>query len=186
MSVARRRIVERPETSLREALLPPTYKHINTKLVTDFFLVFSRFEYALKRAEFVFESKARHDNPDDSGRANPDWRRFSESIESFYDPHDSPQLAEAIDYLLSRPPQCQVVKQGGSLGWRPLEKRKNQTEVDWLLDTVKMVRNNLFHGGKHMEEPARDNKLLKSSLIVLEACLRWNPDVKKVYETYGA
>ena len=68
---------------------------------------------------------------------------------------------------------------------RSHQKTGTNRDVDWLLENVKMVRNNLFHGGKHMEEPARDNTLLESSLIVLAACLRWNSEVKEVYETYG-
>ncbi len=171
------RIGGQAPSSLEEIPLPPPYKHIDKELVTRFFLVFSRFEYALKRSEFVWSNG--------EGHAQPRWRDFAKDLESCYNLHESPQLAEAVEYLFSRPPQRQVVKQDGSLGWGYLKRRENQTDIDWLLDIVRMVRNNLFHGGKHMEEPAHDNRLLKSSLIVLAACLRWNPKVKRVYETYG-
>jgi hypothetical protein len=43
---------------------------------------------------------------------------------------------------------------------------------------VRTVRNNLFHGGKSpsrpISEPARDQRLLESSLVVLHECLALN------------
>ena len=33
-------------------------------------------------------------------------------------------------------------------------------------------------------EPARDDQLLESSLILLEACLDWNDEVRKYYEAH--
>lgn len=175
--MAQHKSTEGLRSTLKEAPLPPPYKKIDPELVTYFFLVFSRFEYALKRVGFVWKNN--------KGHVQSDWKKFARSIESDYEPHATQELSETVAYLCSWPPQRQIVKEDGSLGWEAFRRKKNQTEVSWLLDTVKMVRNNLFHGVKHMEEPARNNKLLESSLIVLGACLRWSPEVEEVYETYG-
>lgn len=175
--MAQQKSTESLQSTFKEIPLPPSYKHIDPELVTYFFLAFSRFEYALKRARFVLTNN--------KGHVQPDWKEFAKSIESVYDPQATRKLSEAVEYLCSWPPQRQVVTNDGSLGWEARTRKQNQTEVDWLLDAVKMARNNLFHGGKHMEEPARDNALLESSLIVLAACLRWHPEVREVYETYG-
>ena len=82
------------------------------------------------------------------------------------------------------PPKRQIVREDGSLTWEDL-KRENVTAIRWLLKIVRRVRNNLFHGGKYpytpLPEPARDTQLLESSLIVLEACLEWDEEVRRWY-----
>lgn len=164
-----------------EVLLPPQHVHLNNEMVTNFFLVFSRFEYALKRAKCVSVNK--------KGHVKPNWSKFAQSIESL--PWNDAKLAEAADSLQRRPPKRQIVNSGGGLDWEKIEERDdlqrdNSRNIPWLLDMVQVVRNNLFHGGKQAPEPARDQELLKNSMIVLAACLDQNPEVKKYYEHLDA
>ena len=59
-------------------------------------------------------------------------------------------------------------------------------DLSTLLIFVRRVRNNLFHGGKHGNivvdrNTARTERLLKESLIILDACLGLNSDVNDKY-----
>ncbi len=164
-----------PGIAATHSLRPLQRAHLDSNLITEFFFVFSRFEYALKRAGYV-KPKRRN--------AEPDWDAFGDSIEQRYSREDNPELAKAVDYLLHKPPKRQIVGDDGSLTWEDLA-RENVTEVRWLLLLVRRVRNNLFHGGKYpytpLPEPARDTQLLESSLIVLGTCLGWDEEVRRWY-----
>lgn len=149
---------------------------LNLDLITRFFLVFSRFEYALKRAGYV--------RSNEDGYAEADWAAFGRSVRRLYNRDRSPALSEATEYLLSNPPKRQAVGAARTLVWEDLERREEQTDIGWLLVIVRTVRNNLFHGGKYpmpygyLQEPARDATLLKHTLTVLEACLGWERNVR--------
>ncbi len=142
-------------------------------LVMEFFFVYSRFEYALKKAEFL---------KPDRKNAEADWDRFGHEVaEAYKDAEKDKDLRDAIECLDKHPPQRQIRNPDGTLDWT-IRKRNGQTEIVWLLNNVKGVRNNLFHGGKRLYDPARDDPLLKYSIIFLKACLSWHPGVKKYYE----
>ena len=165
----------RARTVSRRVSRPLRRAHLDINLITEFFFVFSRFEYALKRAGFVKR---------DRRNAEPNWDAFADSIERRYDPNESPKVARAVNYLLSEPPKRQIVENDNSLGWKD-SNRDNETEIRWVLLLVRRVRNNLFHGGKYpytpLPEPARDTQLLESSLAILEACLVWDDKVKRYF-----
>jgi len=167
-------------TDYRHLLRPLRGAHLDRNLITEFFFVFSRFEYALKRAGYVRANRA--------GYAEPDWVKFGQDIQPHYNRHETTSLEEAIDYLFSEPPKRQVVGEDGSLRWEDLEQNANQTELARLLAIVRTVRNNLFHGGKYpylpVPDPARDTRLLESGLTVLASCLNWSPRVESYYSSY--
>lgn len=156
---------------------------LSTDLITEFFFVFSRFEYALKRAGYV---RSNH-----QGYAEANWAGFARSVRRLYerDRDQNPTFSAAVDYLLDNPPKCQVVGTNRSLEWADLDRRQGQTEIGWLLVIVRAVRNNLFHGGKypspsgHVREPARNPNLLNYSLVVLQTCLCWESNVRNKYMT---
>jgi len=154
---------------------PLRHAHLDRNLITEFFFVFSRFEYALKRAGFLKPNRR---------SAEPDWDTFGDALEQKYNSDETPQLSSSVDYLLSEPPKRQIVQEDGSLGWDP-DKRGSETEIVWLLLLVRRIRNNLFHGGKYpympLPEPARDDRLLESSLVLLEACLDWDDEVREYF-----
>ncbi len=137
-----------------------------------FFLIFSRFEYALKRSGYV----------KDGGYLQADWEKFGDDIIDAFESQKCEQLLEAIDYLNKCPPRRQVLKDN-KLSWKPLTNRNN--DIRWLITVVKTVRNNLFHGGKYpsgpITDPSRDEQLIKHSIIVLKHLLYSSEKVKIAY-----
>src|SRR5437868_5254313 len=107
------------------------------KLAVDFFIVFSRFECALKRSgEYAVGDEA---------RVSPNWDGFSRDLGSAFLKR---VIAEGIaPVLVSKPPKQQVLTAGG-LGWRDLGAVKNTTE---LFVAIRRVRNNLAHGAKYQD-----------------------------------
>jgi len=149
---------------------------INRDLVLEFFLKFSRFEFALKLAGYARGNDT---------YIKPDWIRFAATINDIFNKNHNPHLAQACEYFLINPPNQQVLV-GGRLGWNPQPPAKANTEPKLLIALVKRVRNNLFHGGKYNaqmhEETARSEMLLRGSLLILDECLRVSPQVKNAYD----
>lgn len=149
---------------------------INRDLVLGFFLKFSRFEFALKFAGFS------------RGGVNyvePDWIRFAATLRDTFNKNQNPPLAQACKYILDNPPKQQALA-GGNLAWNTQPPANANTEPELLVAYVKRVRNNLFHGGKYNnqmhEETARDEELLRGSLLILDECLRVSQRVKGIYD----
>ena len=131
-------------------------------LTYEFFRTFARFEYALKARGFCRRGR--------SGNAAPDWDRFAESapVRGVLCDPVGPGLTEAVEYILSHPPRTQVIE-NGRLTWRDGPPRATG-QSGRVLELVRRVRNNLFHGGKgnqHWFDPARTERLLKHSLTIL-------------------
>src|SRR5215472_12270251 len=86
-------------------------------IVLQFFVTFSRFEYALKRAGFV--------KGDRNGNALPDWCRFaSERLNARLVSITDTEFTEASLYLLHEPPGKQIlVGAGRSVQWRANSRR---------------------------------------------------------------
>lgn len=148
-----------------------TEENLN-KLATELFKTFARFEYALKASGF--------NNGD--GDAQPNWRNFALSVEAQLQNPQTPELREAIDFMLQQSPKKQVIR-NGLLEWDAAPPNTNSS-ADLILLYVRRVRNNLFHGGKfngHWFAPERSEKLLRHSLVILEACLDASPQVKGAY-----
>jgi hypothetical protein len=155
---------------LLQKLIPASDSH----LVVSFFVVFSRFEYALKRSRFVCTFE------DGSVKAN--WDRFASEHEKRFNPLLTPELCEACEYFEANPPKKQI-KAEGRLDWENTPSRGSEPLLCWLLRLVRQTRNNLFHGGKfpsgHIDETARNRDLLRHSLTILEACIPLDPDVRQ-------
>lgn len=117
--------------------------------------------------------------------AQADWDCFASSLKKHFNKNASDDLFKACDCILTHPPQKQVVI-NGKLAWEPQSKAISESEVDFLLRMVRCVRNNLFHGGKHNaalhEDKNRTKRLLESSLVILEECLKLSPDVKRAFD----
>ena len=129
-----------------DQLLAPLHRlHLDERLVVSFFFAFSRFEFALKQIGCLQNEKPGSD-------ASPNWTRFSKRIAHVYDPDATPQLSEAVDYILSEAPKKQIVLSDSSLGWQETPEMREDT--DWVLTLVRRVRNNPFHRGKYAGSPA--------------------------------
>lgn len=149
---------------------------IDRDLVADFFIVFARFEYALKRADYLICDK---------GSALPDWGDFAKKNSGKFDLENS-EVLEAMNYLLANPPKRQVV-QDGDLFFSDTKRYGNAKNSDFekLIDIIKGVRNNLFHGGKFptgpVDEPGRDTKLLEAAMGVMKHALELDQEVKRYF-----
>jgi len=159
---------------------------VDSDLLLDFFLRFARFEYALKITGFARRER-RLQLMQGLWRADPDWNRYAMSIEPLFDRNKSPELNEAVGYMWENPPYMEVISSRGELSFESPPYDIASFDFIKLITFVRQVRNHLFHGGKQGSvgddaNTARTEKLLKSSLIILEACLDLNADVKKNYD----
>lgn len=141
--------------------------HRRDQRVLDFFIAFSRFEYALKRCGFVLGGR-------DGAKA--DWDGFAKhvqkSVGAAYDLCPD-GMRKQIDALVAARPQVQT-EVSGVLAWelKPPADHSNAS----LTIYVRRFRNNLFHGAK---EPLtdRDRWLAQVSLNILDQFLKMERDV---------
>lgn len=140
--------------------IPPWYPNDeNARAVTEFVLWFSRLEYALKcDPAFANGNKANLDKLKTAiqGKAVPTV------------------LDEALSYLKEDAPRNQT----SATGWIQISIDKD----DWgfLIESLKTVRNNLFHGGKQQSgplmEPVRDARLIGFCNLIMKELIAILPD----------
>lgn len=149
--------------------LDQVYKQVDfdRELVFKFFTIFSLFEYALKAVGF---------RKGDEKSVGADWESFAKEIQDNFDPVTSPELQQAVDYLLGYPTKKQVLSGDDLLFVDP---GKVDHLTIWLAILINRTRNNLFHGGKLKYERPRDTDLLGNSLIILESWAQLHPDVER-------
>lgn len=150
----------------------PRIRGEESDLIFEFFMVYSRFEAALKQAGFHRTAR--------DGHVEPDWRKFSEQVQEKFNPDDSTELRQAFNYYLLHPPKIQGVD-NEKLIWMQNKKRENDTDFIWVIRSVGIVRNNLFHGGKFPWNPTRDVHLLSHGLTILYACLELDKKVEDFF-----
>jgi len=143
------------------------------ELIVEFFISFSRFEYALK-VSVVFA------NPTDK-KVEANWDRFASSIKDIFKPEANEELKGAVDFILSQPPKVQSMT-NGHLGWRTREFDNNPAISLKLCQHIRDIRNNLFHGGKFngnfQPDISRNYELLRSAIIILNNWLSLNATVR--------
>jgi hypothetical protein len=137
--------------------------NVPRELTLRFLAVFSRYEYALKRAGYV---------QGDESKISADWDTFARDV-STLDPSLIVSVLDSCAYLRQYPPKKQVLKDC-RLQWVQRKGSVGSAIGDVLL-SVRTVRNNVFHGGKFPEgpvvEPLRDEQLIRECLAVLEILL---------------
>jgi len=150
---------------------------VDKELLLKFFVVFSRFEYALKRAKYCKNSEA----------AMPDWEKFALACRAL-NPEDTLRLKEVGRYLLDSPPEKQIYS-ANLLSFAPIYFTDGTHVAEKLIRYVKTVRNNLFHGGKYPEKPvaeiSRNPKLLNSSIDTLVFFLETNEKLRELFVDVG-
>jgi hypothetical protein len=153
---------------------PFTGLQIDRHLICEFFGWFARFEYTLKETSFC--------KADQYGNAKPHWTRFQKSIGAALGGRDDQNVVSAIRYLVDTPPQVQKYEHGDAI-FREVPLR-GDNDGERAIEAARRVRNNLFHGGKHTPHspPERDEKLIRCSLTLLEACLNLRQELRETFE----
>ena len=149
----------------------------NKDIVFSYFVVYSRFEYALKRSDCIKKSR--------SG-VSADWEKFIKNIKSLFDQNRTNDLSVAVSYLLENPPEIQEIDQACQLIFVPHITTTQGPIPLRLYHCTRIVRNNLFHGGKYHDGPrkdmARDSELLRYCHIILQEFLYLDKALKGVFE----
>lgn len=144
-----------------------------TNILFHFFVVFSKFECALKRSGYLAASP----------NASVNWDRFTADLGE--DIFQELKSSGSITQLLTNPPKKQTVVDG-RLSWSPVDAPMNTST---LFAAIRRVRNNLFHGGKYplrpVDEPSRDTQLLAESLRAISRALEVRPRLGTLYEQAG-
>ncbi|MGD0235188.1 MAG: hypothetical protein ABSC55_11715 [Syntrophorhabdales bacterium] len=140
-------------------------------LIYDFVFKFSRFEFALK--EFKYRKPGKFDN-----NAEPDWTGFVRDFEGVYSP------CQFARKLLEKPPRRQIIKDG-NLDWENLCFHKTNSWLKKVVLSIKTIRNNLFHGGKHgdksWDDQVRITFLLENANRVIDQLSNLDPDLHEYY-----
>ncbi len=150
-------------TSIQHLCPPPA--------AISFFVFFSRFEYALKATGTGGYLKKKR-------RAKPNWEKLAKELGSSFwnEVRDSGKAAE----ILKRPPREQIVK-NDNLDWEDT----SIGNAEQLFDAIRLIRNNLFHGGKYplrvIPDASRDIALLEQAQWILDLALEKRPTFKEVF-----
>ena len=158
---------------------------ISKNLACNFSIAFARFEYALKAMGYVQEGEA---------YAKPNWelwakdpnRRFAFTGLLQQPQSDQAQKARsAYDYISIAPPKKQKWNSTKKeLYWDDTCPLQGRSELENMVDALKRMRNNFFHGGKFLtsdstNEPRdlRNKRLLIHGLALLDAMLTLDTDL---------
>ena len=145
------------------------------ELACELFKTFAQFEYCLKVTGYCVADRA--------GNAKPNWEAFAKALPFSLKESEDPAVKAAVSYIFEAPPRKQVFE-GGVLQWREAAPQTDN-ENDLILQYVRRVRNNLFHGGKfngHFFDPERSRELLKHAISILTACILQSPKMLEAYE----
>ena len=130
-----------------------------SRLASEFFYKFSRFEFALKENNYL-----RNFKPD--APALPGWHKFATQW------HETYRVTPQAKALIRAAPTCQVVAANGVLEWKQVDVSGWPGEFGKVVRLAQTVRNNLFHGGKHdsggWDDPSRTAMLLTLVIEVLD------------------
>ncbi|CAN7460627.1 hypothetical protein LJR130_003030 [Variovorax sp. LjRoot130] len=151
------------------------------EVAVSFFVVFSRFECAMKRIGIYALG-------DDKG-VEADWNRLASDLgQRFLDEVIASGIAPI---LIGKPPKKQVKLADGTLGWRDMGAVQNSTD---LFLAIRRARNNLIHGGKYQDDGSgyanlvagaeRNDALLGQAMAVLRLALESRPDLRNCYFKY--
>lgn len=152
------------------------YDDDSLKLTTNFFIIFSRFEFALK--ESITFANPRN------GKVEADWSKFVSTIKMEFNQKRTSELADAVNYILNCAPRHQTLTDG-VLNWVNRPDEPTKPEINKLEQYIRDIRNNLFHGCKFNNilerDVSRDPQLLSSALIVLEEWLSLSETIKELF-----
>jgi len=151
------------------------------EVAVAFFVVFSRFECAMKRI-------GTYAIGDEKG-VEADWGGLARDLGNpFFDAVIAKGIAPV---LIGKPPKKQIKMSDGTLGWRDMGPVQNVTD---LFLAIRRARNNLIHGGKYQDDGSghanlvagaeRNDALLGQSMDVMRLILESRHDLRGCYFKY--
>ena len=130
------------------------------KLISDFFITFSRFECALKTS--ITYSNER------KGKIEANWGKFTKSIKDTFIKERTKELRAAVEFIIDNPPKYQTIELN-TLSWVDRPFTHNEPELNKLEQHIRDIRNNLFHGGKFYgtftPDVSRNYNLIKYAIV---------------------
>lgn len=145
--------------------------NVTGELALEFLRTFARCEYALKATPGFCLGV-------EGGNAKANWDEFSNSVANALDANQNIE-DHVRRLLLIEPPMRQVVRGGvarfESVPWG------TSNSGSRMMESVRRVRNNLFHGGKESGERARghDQSLVEAALSVLRVAVLCLPEIAR-------
>ncbi len=137
-----------------------------------FFTVTATFENALKQSGFIIG--------EENKRASPDWNRFANTLGTLF--FNELRSAPSAAIFFDAPPKLLIV----SAGQPSFTNVPAPVNCQQLIEAVRRVRNNLFHGSK-VAPTSRDFSLVEASLGVLDTAIRYcetRQDLRNVYYAF--
>lgn len=158
--------------SIKESISRNSPSYID--LCSDFLILYSRFEYALKECGFL----------QNGNRVLASIENYAESINEIFRPEPESKLEKAVDFIIEYPPKTQI-KIRTNLIWQDNPKEGNSIQV--LPEYLRRVRNNLLHGGKfygRIETGSRNWNLVLNSMIIIEHWIDLSDNVKGKFREF--
>jgi hypothetical protein len=139
-----------------------------------FFIVFSKFEYSLKKSGYLKQNERK--------TISIDWNRFINDIKVNFEKLENKNI---FTNIIKLKPKKQILD-NEKLSWIEINVNSNSIPLETIIDYVKCIRNNLFHGGKYpnmvIKEYSRDSELLSLSVKVIHCIIELNPKVHLNYK----
>lgn len=139
----------------------------------SFFILYSRFEYALKRSGYLQTHKT---------NLFIDLDRASNELASNCDSQIK-KLRETELKIFNAPPKKQI-NVDNTFEWADSD-TSSMSETRRALHLASSVRNNLFHGGKWPHNPsydlARDKQLIEDATKIIETIIDADKDLKQKF-----
>lgn len=138
-------------------------------------MTFSRMEFSLKES-IVYA----RENPV-YGNIEADWNKFGRNISAKLFAIADKEVVEAITELTNHPPKTQALN-AGTIVWVDKVNPAHYSRIQLLIQRVKDVRNNLFHGSKFTgtwePDTSRNYQVVFYALTILKALVPLDADVQ--------
>lgn len=141
-------------------------------LCSDFLVLFSRFEYALKEEGFLQTGTD----------AKASIQSYIQSIATIFNQNSSDDLRAAVNFILNDPPRKQI-RSNDNLEWI-VEFKEGAVEIQ-LLEYTRRIRNSLLHGAKfygQIEANSRNWRLISSAMVIIEHWINLNQNLKNRFQ----
>lgn len=141
------------------------------ELCSDFLMLYSRFEYALKEEGFL----------QSGANAMASIKNYVVSISEQFNPDTSENLKLAVDFILNDPPR-KLIQESGSMTWVVVP--KEATIELQLAEYIRRIRNSLLHGAKfygQIEIGSRNWELISRAIVIIEHWIDLNQNVKSSF-----